>query len=145
MPSESKYNPAYLQYNASYLQINAYQEYALREAIYPQHGQGTVQSITIALSGLMGESGAALNDWNRILRGGEPLSEQARTQLGVGLAHTLWYCAALASELGMSMSNLAIQSITQAQAWRREHDLTLRQGDLHEDADELAPVPQSQR
>lgn len=112
------------------LTLNDYQDYSAAEAVYQQHGQGAAIGVSIALTGLVGETGRALHTWHDVMRNGLPLSEDIREQLRAMLAHSLWYSAALASELGMTMNELGIQSIRQARAWRREHDLAARQTEL---------------
>lgn len=112
------------------LSLNAYQDYAFGEAIYPEHGKGSVQSISLALTGLVGESGKALHSWHDIMRGGVALSQETKDDLTIAIGHAFWYLAATAKELGLSLSQLGAQSIRQARAWRREQELYERQAPL---------------
>lgn len=120
------------------LTLNAYQDYAFAEAIYPDHGKGTAAGISLALAGLIGEAGAGLKQWHDIMRGGAPVSEEAKDAQRVALGHAFWFVAALAKELNCSLSELGAQSIRQARAWRREHELQERQQALTSRSGKLA-------
>jgi len=114
------------------LTLNGYQDYAWAEAIYPARGSGAPSSITIALAGLAGEAGRALQKHHDVMIGLAPVTADNKQAIATGLAHCMWYLAATAREVGVTLSDLGRQSIMQARAWRRQHDLTLAQGDMGE-------------
>lgn len=88
-------------YNMS--DFNAYQRSAARTAIYPdQH------KILYPALGLAGEAGEVANKVKKIMRDGvdnQPIDwkEQIASEIG----DVLWYCAALASDLGMNLGRCA--------------------------------------
>lgn len=112
------------------LTLNAFQDYALAEAVYTGHGTGSVTSITITLTGLLGEGGKALHMWNDTLRGDAPLTDDIKQDLATAIGHALWYIAALSNELGLSLSALGARSIRQARQWRREREANERQASM---------------
>jgi hypothetical protein len=125
------------------LSLNAYQDYAYAEAIYPERGKGTTASISLVLAGLLGESGKAMHSWFDTMRGGKPLTQDTKDELVTALAHSFWYVAALAQELGVPLSQIGAQSIRQARAWRRATELAERQGDLRPQSTRMAAAGDS--
>lgn len=101
--------------------LDEYQQQALATAIYPGQG-GPLGLIYVALKGA-GEAGefaehvgkairddALLNDpgqLGKVLKGNTPLTEERRTKLIKEIGDELWYCAAKAQELGITLGEVA--------------------------------------
>jgi len=99
-----------------------YQTGASRTAIYPQN----VKIIYPAL-GLAGEAGEVANQVKKILRDNAgSLTEDRRAKIIDELGDVLWYAAALASDLGVSLEEVAAQNL--AKLAKRAEDGTI-QGD----------------
>lgn len=87
------------------LSFNKYQKSALSTAIYP--GRGTVMGLAYAGLGL-GEAGEAQNKIKKVLRDdGGILTEEKRVAIAKEIGGNLWYCAAVAEEIGISLSDIA--------------------------------------
>lgn len=97
-----------------------YQKAAERTAIYPRE-----HKITYPLLGLAGEVGEFANKYKKVLRDGTPISfDDATGELG----DILWYLAALASDLGLSLDNIAQANIKKL-ASRQERGTLQGSGD----------------
>lgn len=89
------------------LSLNAYQRQATKTAIY---GEGN--KIGYPILGLVGEAGELANKYKKVLRDdGGVISEEKRRQLADELGDVLWYCAALANDLGENLGNIAAFNI----------------------------------
>lgn len=90
------------------MDLNEYQEKAMVTAIY---GNGAV--INYPILGLVGEAGEIANKYKKVLRdtGGE-MSEQQRYDLSKELGDVLWYCAALARDLGTTLNTVAENNLS---------------------------------
>ncbi len=87
--------------------INEYQLAALRTAIY-----GTGDSIVYPTLGLAGEAGEVANKVKKILRDKNGLfSGPDREVIADELGDVLWYCAALARDLGFTLDEICINNI----------------------------------
>ena len=87
--------------------FNIYQESCKQTAIYPGSGTGSV--LALAYCGLgLGEVGEVQGKIKKILRdsNGE-VSEEVKVALAAELGDVLWYCASLATELGMNLADVA--------------------------------------
>ena len=88
------------------LNFNDYQKIAKTTAIYPDE----YKIIYPALS-LVGEAGEVANKVKKIVRDGEDkMSSDWKQQLASEIGDVLWYCAALASDLNMSLGVIASQN-----------------------------------
>lgn len=88
------------------LNFNDYQKIAKTTAIYPDE----YKIIYPALS-LVGEAGEVANKVKKIVRDGEDkMSSDWKQQLASEIGDVLWYCAALASDLNMSLGAIASQN-----------------------------------
>lgn len=87
------------------MNINEYQKQASKTAIYKD-------KIVYATLGLAGEAGEVANKVKKILRdnSGE-LQENVRQDLISELGDVLWYIAALATDLNIDLSEVAIKNI----------------------------------
>ena len=89
----------------STLNFDEYQEGALRTAVYP--GRGAGNWIYPAL-GLAGESGEIAEKIKKALRDDAgKMSDERRAALRKELGDVLWYVAAMCSELGLTLSDVA--------------------------------------
>ncbi len=103
------------------MKLNAYQDYARTTAQYP--GQGLMAGLNYAIAALGGEAGEILNYWKKILRKqseGVYLRESesyfkgdptARNVLIDELGDILWYAAALADELNITLEAVASHNL----------------------------------
>lgn len=87
--------------------FNSYQRSAKVTAIYPDK-----YKILYPALGLAGEAGEVANKVKKIVRDGpENMPEDWREQLASELGDVLWYCAALASDLNISLGQIAGQNL----------------------------------
>ena len=88
------------------LDFNDYQKIAKTTAIYPDQ-----YKITYPALGLVGEAGEVANKVMQIVRDGEDkMPSDWKEQLASEIGDVLWYCAALASDLNMSLGVIAAQN-----------------------------------
>jgi NTP pyrophosphatase (non-canonical NTP hydrolase) len=89
------------------LNFNDYQENATRTAIY---GSGSL--IIYPALGLANEAGEVLGKIKKVLRdnNGE-FTPELNKAIGSEIGDTLWYCAALARDLGLSLDDIANDNI----------------------------------
>jgi NTP pyrophosphatase (non-canonical NTP hydrolase) len=87
--------------------FNAYQRSAASTAIYPdQH------KITYPALGMAGEAGEVANKVKKLIRDGpENRPETWREDIASEIGDVLWYCAALASDLNLSLGMIAAQNL----------------------------------
>jgi NTP pyrophosphatase (non-canonical NTP hydrolase) len=87
--------------------FNSYQRSAKGTAIYPDK-----YKILYPALGLAGEAGEVANKVKKIVRDGpENMPEDWREQLASELGDVIWYCAALASDLNISLGQVAGQNL----------------------------------
>lgn len=88
------------------MDFNKYQETAVETAIYPD-----THRILYPALGMAGEAGEVANKVKKIIRDGtDNLPEDWKDQLASEIGDVLWYCAALANDLGMPLSLIAAQN-----------------------------------
>ena len=91
-------------YNMS--DFNAYQRSASRTAIYPDEHR-----ILYPALGLAGEAGEVANKVKKLIRDGiENRPEDWREQIASEIGDVLWYCAALATDLNLTLGMIASQN-----------------------------------
>ena len=83
--------------------LNAYQAHAMRSAIYPDQGSNLVYPVL----GLANEAGEVAGKLKKQIRDKVERSHDLRQELG----DVLWYVAAVASELGVTLSDIATENI----------------------------------
>jgi NTP pyrophosphatase (non-canonical NTP hydrolase) len=85
--------------------LGHYQEVARSTAIYPNAGDGTNEGMMYAALGLAGEAGELANKVKKLHRDGyaRGFYEEAAAELG----DALWYIAAMATELGYNLDDIA--------------------------------------
>ena len=86
--------------------FNAYQRSASRTAIYPDEHR-----ILYPALGLAGEAGEVANKVKKLVRDGiENRPEDWREQIASEIGDVLWYCAALATDLNLTLGMIAAQN-----------------------------------
>jgi NTP pyrophosphatase (non-canonical NTP hydrolase) len=88
--------------------VNLYQERALKTAVYPEVGDNLVYPVL----GLANEAGEVAGEMKKLMRddGGELTPERADRILGE-LGDVLWYAAAVAAELGVTLGWVAAHNL----------------------------------
>ena len=88
------------------MDFNKYQETAVETAIYPD-----THRILYPALGMAGEAGEVAKKVKKIIRDGtDNLPEDWKDQLASEIGDVLWYCAALANDLGMPLALIAAQN-----------------------------------
>lgn len=88
--------------------FDAYQGRALETAIYPNAGQNPIYPTL----GLCGEAGEVAEKVKKVLRdNGGVFDDAARAVIAKELGDVLWYVARLASELGLSLGDVAVANL----------------------------------
>lgn len=83
--------------------IKEYQDEAIKTAIYPEK-----YKIIYSAIGLSNEAGEVLGKIKKVMRDKEGVFDpKSKLDIGMELADCLWYCSALASDLGFSLDHLA--------------------------------------
>ena len=86
--------------------FNSYQRSASGTAIYPEQHR-----ITYPALGMAGEAGEVANKVKKLIRDGpENRPETWREDIASEIGDVLWYCAALASDLNLSLGMIAAQN-----------------------------------
>ena len=89
-----------------------YQVSAVKTAIY-----GDQNKIFYPALGLAGEAGEVCNKVKKIFRDNNgQLTGKKREELAAEIGDVLWYCAALANDLGLSLDFIARMNITKLNA-----------------------------
>lgn len=106
--------------NMNTLTFNEYKEQAITTKIYPDG-----LAIPYVTLGLLGEAGEVAEKVKKVIRDdGGVFSDEKKTMLGKEIGDVLWYCAALADELGLDFGQIAQDNIDKLQA--RKNNGTLR-------------------
>ena len=105
--------------------FNEYQEKALKNKVY---GYGT--EVIYPALGLAGESGEVVDKIKKILRdhGGDFTLPEKRIEIAKELGDVLWYCAAIADDLGFDLNFIAEHNIEKITS-RREKGTIKGSGD----------------
>ena len=86
--------------------FNAYQRSAARTAIYPEEHR-----ILYPALGLSGEAGEVANKVKKLIRDGpDGRPDDWREQISSEIGDVLWYCAALATDLNLTLGMIAAQN-----------------------------------
>lgn len=83
-----------------------YQKDCLKTAIYPE-----VCKVMYPSLGLAGESGEVCDKIKKVYRDDEGIiSDEKRKEIAKEIGDVLWYCAALCSDLGISLQSVALMN-----------------------------------
>lgn len=94
------------------MDMDKYQEAARATAVYQDHGEGTWVSTAYAALGLAGEAGEVANKVKKINRDDDMrITPERRDQLMAEAGGVMWYLAALADELGTTLSIIAERNL----------------------------------
>ena len=84
------------------MELNEYQKQAVVSAVYPDSGK--IGGLVYTVLGLTGEAGELANKLKKHLRNGtQPDAEVLQDELG----DVMWYCCAVAQELGYNLDDVA--------------------------------------
>lgn len=90
------------------MDFNTYQKTIRKTAIYPHQGD----NLAYPALGLTGEAGEVADKVKKLIRdAGGKLSDERREEMIKELGDVLWYLAALASELGVELDEVALKNI----------------------------------
>jgi NTP pyrophosphatase (non-canonical NTP hydrolase) len=91
--------------------FNSYQRSAVTTAIYPnQH------KITYPALGMAGEAGEVANKVKKLIRDGpDKRPDTWREDIASEIGDVLWYCAALADDLNLTLGMIAAQNLDKLQ------------------------------
>ncbi|HMP76674.1 MAG TPA: nucleoside triphosphate pyrophosphohydrolase family protein [Kiritimatiellia bacterium] len=96
------------------MKFSDYQAGAAKTAVYPGRGEG---NWVYPALGLAGESGEICEKIKKCIRDdGGKMTDERRTLLAKELGDVLWYVATLASELGLSMDDIATGNLAKLAA-----------------------------
>ena len=87
------------------MNFNEYQKLAKTTAIYDKKHQ-----ILYPALGLAGEAGEVANKVKKIIRDGYENNKDYRSDIGAEIGDVLWYCAVLASDIGLELSDIAVSN-----------------------------------
>jgi NTP pyrophosphatase (non-canonical NTP hydrolase) len=88
------------------MKLEEYQEQSATTALYP--GKGELIGLSYAVLGLVGEAGELANQCKKVIRDdGLKLDVVRRAKMRSELGDVLWYLAAVARELDISLSEVA--------------------------------------
>ncbi|WP_327250944.1 nucleoside triphosphate pyrophosphohydrolase family protein [Streptomyces sp. NBC_01244] len=101
------------------MHLARYQEAALKTL---QPATGDIDPVLVPLLGLMGETGSVISAYKKRLRDGAEATH-SKQQLREELGDALWYIAALAHRLDLSLEDIAAASLEKAKdRWRATPD-----------------------
>lgn len=107
------------------MDFSDYQGFAGDTAIYPNRGSNP----GYAVLGLVGEAGEIANKWKKVLRDQHGfLTEAVESALIDEMGDVLWYLAALADELDVSLNIVAERNLKKLRS-RQEHGSIEGSGD----------------
>lgn len=108
------------------INFREYQQGAMSTAIYPGKGQG---DWTYPALGLAGETGEISEKLKKALRDdGGRMTDERRAALKKELGDVLWYIAALSTELGLDMQQIAEENLAKL-AQRKQNNRIRGDGD----------------
>ena len=87
------------------MNFNEYQKLAKTTAIYDKK-----HKILYPALGLAGEAGEVANKVKKIIRDGYENNKDYRADIGAEIGDVLWYCAVLASDIGLELSDIAVNN-----------------------------------
>ena len=103
------------------LDFATYQLQAQTTAVYPGRGQG---NYTYPALGLAGETGEVCEKLKKAIRDeGGTISPERKTLLAKELGDVLWYIAALSTELGLSLEEIASGNLTKLAARKAQNKI----------------------
>lgn len=102
-----------------------YQKEAIKTAKYPKIGENFVYPMI----GLSGEAGEVANKVKKIFRDDNGiLTEERKNEINHELGDLLWYMSQLATDLGISLDDIAIENLKKLAA-RQQKNTIIGDGD----------------
>ena len=103
------------------LDFATYQQQAQTTAVYPGRGQG---NYTYPALGLAGETGEVCEKLKKAIRDeGGTITPERKALLAKELGDVLWYIAALSTELGLSLEEIASGNLTKLAARKAQNKI----------------------
>ena len=103
------------------LDFATYQLQAQTTAVYPGRGQG---NYTYPALGLAGETGEVCEKLKKAIRDeGGTITPERKALLAKELGDVLWYIAALATELGLSLEEIASGNLSKLAARKAQNKI----------------------
>jgi NTP pyrophosphatase (non-canonical NTP hydrolase) len=110
------------------MDFNEYQKLSFTTAQYPEHGTGSILALCYTGLGL-GEVGEVQGKIKKILRDDNfKTTDEKRAAIKKELGDCLWYIAALATELSLSLNDIAEQNVEKLLD-RKERGVIVGSGD----------------
>lgn len=106
------------------MDFNEYQRKARQTAIYHNIGSNFIYPTL----GIVGEAGEIAEKVKRVVRVNGVIDEALRREIAKELGDVLWYLAALASELGLSLDDIAKDNLAKLQS-RKDRQVLHGRGD----------------
>jgi len=101
------------------MEFNTYQKQSQQTAIYPKN-----QGLQYTTLGLVGEAGEIANKVKKIIRDSNSVvTEEHKKDLFKEIGDVLWYCAAVSTELGLDLSEIAQANIDKLQKRQKNNTL----------------------
>lgn len=108
-----------MQQNMNNLTFKDYQTKAITTKMYPEG-----LAIPYVTLGMMGEAGEVAEKVKKVIRDEKGIfSEEKKIELGKEIGDVLWYCAALADELGLQIGDIAQGNIDKLEKRKAEGKL----------------------
>lgn len=94
------------------MHFDEYQEVSESTAIYPEAGSGSFNAVSYTVLGLSNEAGEVAGKLKKVWRDNEgKIGKAEEAELQKELGDVLWYLAAVANELGVSLNDVATQNL----------------------------------
>lgn len=106
------------------MDFNEYQRKARQTAIYHNIGRNFIYPTL----GIVGEAGEIAEKVKRVVRVNGVIDAALRREIAKELGDVLWYLAALASELGLSLDDIAKDNLAKLQS-RKDRQVLHGRGD----------------
>ena len=101
------------------MDMNKYQNSALKTAIYPEE-----YKIMYPALGLVGEAGEVANKVKKVFRDGvDNMPKDWRESIASEIGDVMWYCAALAADLGFDLDSIANENLEKLSARMTENKI----------------------
>ena len=101
------------------MDFNLYQKSASETAVYADD-----YKVMYPALGLAGEAGEVANKVKKVFRDGvDNLPENWESNIASEIGDVLWYCAALASDLGYSLEGIAEENLKKLSARNKENKI----------------------
>ena len=101
------------------MDMNKYQNSAVKTAIYPEE-----YKIMYPALGLVGEAGEVANKVKKVFRDGvDNMPKDWRENIASEIGDVMWYCAALAADLGFDLDSIANENLEKLSARKTENKI----------------------